>query len=55
LKVCGNMSSKEVVINTPAAKAPRIPMFFLYLAAKIPPNIVEKQVITVRGIASKFI
>jgi hypothetical protein len=49
------MSSKEVVINTPAAKAPRIPMFFLYLAATIPPNIVEKQVITVRGIATKFI
>jgi hypothetical protein len=49
------MSSKEVVINTPAAKAPRIPMFFLCLVAKIPPNIVEKQVITAKRIASKFI
>jgi hypothetical protein len=30
-------------------------MFFLCLAAKIPPNIVEKQVIIAKRIASKLI
>jgi hypothetical protein len=55
LKVCGSRLSKEVVINTPAAKAPRIPMFLLRLAAKAPPNSVEKQVTIAKMIASKFI
>ena len=55
LKVCGSKSSKEVVISTPAAKAPRTPMFFLRLAAKLPPNNVEKQVTTAKRTALKFI
>jgi hypothetical protein len=54
LKVCGSKSSKEVVINTPAEKAPRSPMSFLRLDAKIPPNNVEKQVTIARRIALKF-
>jgi hypothetical protein len=55
LKVCGSRSSNDVVINTPAAKAPRIPMFFLRLAANDPPNNVEKQVIIAKSIALRFI
>jgi hypothetical protein len=55
LKVCGSKSSKDVVISTPAAKAPRTPMFFLRLAAKVPPNNVEKQVTTAKRTALKFI
>jgi hypothetical protein len=39
----------------PAAKAPRIPMFFLRLAAKTPPNSVEKQVTTAKMTATRFI
>ena len=38
-----------------AAKAPRIPMSFLRLDAKIPPNNVEKQVMVARRIALRFI
>ena len=55
LKVCGSKSSKEVVISTPAAKVPRTPMFLLRLAAKVPPNNVEKQVTMAKRTALKFI
>lgn len=55
LKVCGSRSSNEVVISTPAANAPRIPMFLLRLAAKDPPTNVEKQVTTAKIIGAKFI
>jgi hypothetical protein len=55
LKVCGSKSSKEVVISTPAAKAPRTPMFLLRLAAKVPPSNVEKHVTKANRIALKFI
>ena len=42
-------------ISTPAAKAPRIPMFFLCLVANVPPNSVEKQVMIAKNIALGFI
>lgn len=43
------------MISTPAANAPRTPMFFLRRVAKVPPSNVEKQVIIAKRIASKFI
>lgn len=55
LKVCGNKSSKDDVIRTPAAKAPRTPIFFLFLAAKAPPRNVEKQVTIAKISALGFI
>jgi hypothetical protein len=51
--ICQQLRAR--VINTPAAKAPRIPMFFLRLAANAPPNNVEKQVTTAKRTASRFI
>ena len=55
LKVCGSKSTREVVISTPSAKAPRTPMFLLRFAAKAPPSSVEKHVTIASKTASKFI